>query len=264
VRREEGEIVRYAHLGTGNYNARTSRIYTDLGLFTCDPEIGADVSALFNSLTGYNHEIEYRKLLVSPYGIRKGISERIEREIRYAQEGKEAHIVFKVNSFTDFETAETLYRASQAGVKIDLIIRGSCCVVPSVKGMSENIRVISVVGRFLEHSRVYYFRNGGGKQQEVWLGSADVMQRNFDRRIEVLYPIEKGKMKEWIIETLLEAYLRDNQKARLLLPDGTYERILPTEGEHAFSAQDWFLSQSQHEDLFVPLEKPREVVRVGD
>jgi polyphosphate kinase len=264
VRREEGKIVRYVHLGTGNYNAKTSRIYTDLGLFTAEPEIGADVSALFNSLTGYNYEITYQKLLVSPYGIRKGITERIEREIRHAQEGKEAHIIMKVNSFTDFDTADAMYKASQAGVKVDLIIRGSCCVVPGIKNLSENIRVISVVGRFLEHSRVYYFRNGGGKHQEVWLGSADVMQRNFDRRIEVLFPIEKGKLKEWVVETLLQAYLRDNQKSRLLLPNGTYERLLPGKGEETFNAQDWFLSQSRQEDLLVPLEKPRELLRVGD
>ena len=188
VRREPDGIHRYVELATGNYNARTSRMYTDLSLFTCDPVIADDVSKLFNVLTGYSVNSGYKKLMVSPGGIRKGLAEQIDREIAHAKAGRTAHIVFKMNSLTDFASADQLYKASKAGVKVDLIIRGSCCLVPGIPGLSENIRVISIVGRFLEHHRIYYFANGGHGDEEIWLGSADIMQRNLDRRVETLFP----------------------------------------------------------------------------
>lgn len=248
VRKEADGIRRYVHLSTGNYNVRTARLYTDLCLFTCDPDIGEDVSALFNSLTGYSLHNDYRKLLVSPRGIRQGMVARIEREIGHAQAGRGGHLIFKFNALTDFPMVDTLYRASQAGVKIDLIVRSNCCLVPGVEGLSENIRVISIVGRFLEHDRVYYFRNGGKGDEEVWLGSADLMERNLNRRVETLFPVEDREWKAWIIEELLAAYLKDTRNARLLLPDGTYQRVTPEPDEPLFDCQDWFLTRSHEQE----------------
>ena len=242
VRREPDGIRRYVHLGTGNYNAKTSRMYTDLGLFTCDPAIGEDVTALFNSLTGYSLNKGYRKLLVSPGGIRTGLMERVEREIEHAKGGKGGHIIFKMNSLTDFRSADALYRASQAGVRVDLIVRGSCVLVPGVPGLSENIRVVSIVGRFLEHHRIYYFQNGGPKKSEVWLGSADMMQRNLDRRVETLFPIQDRALRKHVIQDILWTYLRDNQKSHKLLPDGRYCRLEPLDGEPPFDAQAWLMT----------------------
>jgi polyphosphate kinase len=172
------------------------------------------------------------------------LAERIEREIGHAKSGKGGHIVFKMNSLTDFASADALYRASQAGVKVDLIVRGSCCLVPGVSGLSENIRVVSIVGRFLEHDRIYYFQNGGGGAEEVLLGSADIMQRNLDRRVETLFPIENSRLKKWLIREVLLPYLNDNTKARELTPDGTYKRILPGENAAAFNVQERFLERS--------------------
>ncbi len=244
VRRDADGIRRYVHMGTGNYNARTSRLYTDLGLFTCDPDIGEDASALFNVLTGYSVNSGYRKIIVSPGGIRKGLLERIEREIEHVKAGRRGHIVFKMNSLTDYRSADALYRAGQAGVKVDLVIRSSCCLMPGVEGLSENIRVLSIVGRFLEHHRIYYFRNGGDDHEEVWLGSADVMQRNLDRRVETLFPIESARLRKRVIHHILMPHLKDNQKARLLLPDGTYRRVQPDAGEAPFDVQAWFMGQT--------------------
>jgi polyphosphate kinase len=245
VRQEADGIRRYVHMGTGNYNAKTARVYTDFGMFTCNPEIGEDVSMLFNSLTGYSAHVPYKKLLVSPDGIRKGLLERIQREIEHVKAGRGGHIIVKMNSLTDNRSADALYEASQAGVKIDLIVRASCCLIPGVPGMSENIRVISIVGRFLEHHRVYYFRNGGEGQEEVWLGSADIMQRNLDRRVETLFPIEDRDIKRWMIQEALPAFLRDTKQARQLMPDGTYRRVMPAPGEEPFDSQMWFLSRHQ-------------------
>jgi polyphosphate kinase len=245
VRQEAEGIRRYVHLGTGNYNAKTARIYTDFGMFTCNPEIGEDVSMLFNSLTGYSAHVPYKKLLVSPEGIRRGLLERIQREIEHVKAGRHGHIIVKMNSLTDNKSADALYEASQAGVKIDLIVRASCCLIPGVPGMSENIRVISIVGRFLEHHRIYYFRNGGDGQEEVWLGSADIMQRNLDRRVETLFPIEDRDLKRWMIQEALPAFLRDTKQARQLMPDGTYRRVTPPPGEAPFDSQMWFLSRHQ-------------------
>src|SRR6266699_2218005 len=242
VRKEADGLHRYVHLGTGNYNATTARIYEDLSLLTCRPEIGADASALFNLLTGYSRQSSYSKLLVAPLGIRKGMIERIEREIALHLEHGNGHLVFKMNTLVDPQVIHALYRASQAGVRIDLIVRGICSLRPGVKGVSETIRVRSLVGRFLEHSRVYYFRNGG--DEEILLGSADMMQRNLDHRVETLFPIEDPVLREAILERLLKSALADTVNARELMSDGRYVRVQPATGEPPFDCQKWFISHS--------------------
>jgi polyphosphate kinase len=240
VRREEHGLRRYVHLSTGNYNATTAKIYEDLGLFTCQPEIGADASALFNSLTGYSRQNIYRKLLVAPVGLRRGIVERIEREIHCQQEHGNGHLIFKMNALTDPEIVRLLYRASQAGVSIDLIVRGMCSLRPGLPGISDTIRVRSLVGRFLEHSRVYYFGNNGN--EEMYLGSADMMQRNLSGRVEVLFPIESSNMRKAILERLIEPELADTVNALALQPDGTYTRIYPQPDVVPLDSQAWFIS----------------------
>jgi polyphosphate kinase len=242
VRKEADGLHRYVHLGTGNYNATTARIYEDLCLLTCKPEIGADASALFNLLTGFSRQSSYSKLLVAPLGIRKGMIERIEREIALHREHGNGYLIFKMNALVDPEVIHALYRASQAGVSIDLIVRGICCLRPGVEGISETIRVRSLVGRFLEHSRVYYFRNGG--DEEMLLGSADMMQRNLDHRVETLFPIEDLVLREAILERLLKSELADTANARELLSDGRYVRVQPAPGEPPFDCQKWFISHS--------------------
>jgi polyphosphate kinase len=222
VRQEKNTLRRYVHLGTGNYNPVTARIYTDLGFFTADPDFGADISDLFNFLTGFSRQSRYRKLLVAPVSIRKGLVEMIRREVEHHRAGRPAGIIAKCNSLTDTEMIEELYSASRAGVPIDLIVRGICCLKPGLPGRSETIRVGSIVGRFLEHSRVYRFINGG--QDEIFLGSADIMNRNLDRRVEVLFPIEDERLKERIRVEVLETGLADNAKMRWLQADGTHLR----------------------------------------
>jgi polyphosphate kinase len=239
VRRERNGIVRYVHMSTGNYNTITSRIYTDIGLFTCNPAIGEDVTDLFNSLTGYSAKSDYKSLLVAPGRMRKEVLLRIEREIERHRKKADGYIAFKMNSLVDRKIIQALYRASQAGVKIDLQVRGICCLRPGIPGISENIRVTSVVGRFLEHARILYFRNGG--KDEMFLGSADMMPRNLDRRIEVLFPVLDEKIKKTIYERILKVHLDDNVKSRLLLPDGTYSRIVPAEGQHETDSQQRLL-----------------------
>ncbi len=242
VRKEADGLRRYVHLGTGNYNATTARIYEDLCLLTCRPEIGADASAVFNLLTGYSRQSSYSKLLVAPLGIRKGMIERIEREIDSHLEHGNGHLIFKMNALVDPQIIHALYRASQAGVRIDLIVRGICCLRPGVEGVSETIHVRSIVGRFLEHSRVYYFRNGG--DEEILLGSADMMQRNLDHRVETLFPIEDSVLREAILERLLKSELADTVNARELMPDGSYVRVQPANGEPPFDCQAWFILHS--------------------
>ncbi|MGD9562255.1 MAG: polyphosphate kinase 1 [Pyrinomonadaceae bacterium] len=236
VRKEGDELARYVHLATGNYNPGTSTIYTDLGLLTADPEIGADVSDLFNYLTVYTEPLELRKLLIAPLNLRERMTGLIEREIENANKGRSAGIIAKLNRLADPKIVNLLYAASQAGVAIDLIVRGLCTLRPGVPGLSENIRVRSIVGRLLEHSRVYFFENGG--EREVFMGSSDWMPRNLDRRVEVLAPIRDRSIARYLRHEYLEAYLRDNTKARQLRPDGTYERVVRT-GE-AFEAQEFF------------------------
>jgi polyphosphate kinase len=222
VRKEGDQIRRYVHLGTGNYNHITARLYEDLGLFTCDEEIGEDATDLFNYLTGYSSKSEYRKLLVAPINLRDRIEALIDREIEHQKNGKKGHMILKTNALVDKPIMKKLYKASQVGVKVDLLVRGICCLRPGVPGLSENIRVISIVGRFLEHSRLYYFRNGG--QEEIYAGSADLMPRNLNQRVEVIFPIQDPVLIRHLRDSVLTTYLTDNIKARIMMPDGTYER----------------------------------------
>ncbi len=237
VRRDEDGLRRYVHLGTGNYNPVTSRMYTDLSFFTCHPAVGADVSDLFNALTGYSRKDSYSKLLVAPQMMREQLLKRINREIERQKTNKDGYIAFKMNALADKACIQALYQASQAGVKIDLQIRGVCGLRPGIPGVSDTITVTSIVGRFLEHARIYYFRNGG--QDEVFLGSADLMPRNLDRRVEVLFPVEAARLREMVLHDLLEVYLRDNVKARRLRPNGAYERLRPGKQENPLDAQEW-------------------------
>jgi polyphosphate kinase len=221
VRREADGINRYAHISSGNYNSKTARTYTDIGLFTCNPDIGADLTDLFNALTGFSRQSVYRKMLVAPSNMRARFLELIAHEARAAREGKPARIIAKMNALVDPELIEALYSASQAGVPIDLIIRGICCLRPGVPGVSDRIRVISIVGRFLEHSRLFYFANGGS--EEFTFGSSDWMPRNFDRRVEAVTPVEDPALKARL-HSLLAVCLADNRQAWELLPDGSYRQ----------------------------------------
>ncbi|MGC9358107.1 MAG: polyphosphate kinase 1, partial [Anaerolineae bacterium] len=239
VRRERDGIQRYVHVGTGNYNAITARVYTDLGFFTSDPEIGADASELFNALTGYSRQDIYRKLLVAPGHMRQEILGRIEREKEHHKKHGGGYMALKMNALVDKPSIQALYRASQAGVKIDLQVRGICCLRPQVPGLSENITVTSIVGRFLEHPRIYYFRNGG--DEEMFLGSADLMPRNLDRRVEVLFPIENPRLRTRLRDNVLMVHLRDNVKARELMPDGSYVHVEPKPGKPALNSQRWMI-----------------------
>jgi polyphosphate kinase len=238
VRREPDGIVRYVHMATGNYNAVTARIYTDLGYFTTDPVIADDVSRFFNAITGYSCRDEYAKLLVAPGSMRKQILERIEREIQRQRSHGDGYLAFKMNQLVDKPCIRALYRASQAGVKVDLQVRGICCLRPQVAGVSENITVTSIVGRFLEHARIFYFRNGG--QEEILLGSADMMPRNLDRRVELVFPVQDLATLAACREILF-AHLRDNVKARHMLADGSYARVLAQPGEQSLNSQTWLL-----------------------
>jgi polyphosphate kinase len=240
VRQEGGGIRRYLHLATGNYNALTSRIYEDIGLFTCDDEMGADATDLFNYLTGYSTKQEYRKLLVAPVSLRKRLEKMILREIEHAQQGRKAHLIFKLNSLVDPHMIQLLYRASQAGVQVDLLVRGMCCLRPGIKGISENIRVISIVGRYLEHSRLFYFLNDG--RENIYLGSADLMPRNLNHRVEVVFPVENKEQIKYLRQYVLDTYLKDNTRARILQTNGTYIRLTPEDGKDAIDVQEKFMS----------------------
>ena len=232
VRREGDGIRRYAHIGSGNYNSKTARIYTDIGLFTANPAIGADLSDLFNALTGFSRQRLYRKLIVAPGDMRKRFDEMIKRETEHAEAGRGGRIIAKMNALVDTAMIENLYAASRAGVEIDLIIRGICCLRPGVPGVSDHIRVISIVGRFLEHSRVYYFHNAG--QPEYYFGSADWMPRNFDRRVEAVVAIDDPGM-QLKLRSLLDTSLADNRQAWELQPDGSYVQRNPNGGPERLS-----------------------------
>jgi polyphosphate kinase len=238
VRREDELLRRYVHIATGNYNPTTSCTYTDLGLLTTDERIGADASELFNFLTGYSRQNEYRELLVAPVTLRARMLELIERETEHARAGRPAQIIVKINRLADTQLIRALYEASQAGVEIDLIVRSICMLRPGVPGLSETIRVRSIVGRFLEHSRIYYFANGG--DEEVFIGSSDWMLRNFNRRVEVVTPVYDSRFKRYLKDVVLATYLRDNVRARVLLPDGTYRRVQPAPGEARIDSQMYF------------------------
>jgi polyphosphate kinase len=242
VRRDDDGIRRYLHLGTGNYNPHTARLYTDLGFFTCRPDFGEDATNLFNLLTGICQFPAMRKLLVAPFELHGKVIELIEREAANAAAGLPARIVAKLNSLVDERTIEALYRASEAGVKIDLIVRGICCLRPGIKGLSANITVRSIVDRFLEHSRVFYFENAC--RPEVFVASADWMPRNFFRRIEIAFPIEDGVLRERIITEVLGGSLADNTKARILKGDGSYHRARPNDGEAARRSQPEFVARA--------------------
>jgi len=237
VRKERDGIRRYLHLGTGNYNASTARIYTDFSLLTVNEDIAADVSDVFNLLTGYSLRRTYRKLLVAPVNMRERLAAMIRREADHARAGKPARLLFKMNALVDPRMIYHIYEASQAGVQVDLLIRGICCLRPGVPGVSDNIRVVSIVGRFLEHSRAYYFHNDG--EPELYLGSADLMQRNLDRRVEILFPIEDPAIRNFIRDDILDVCLADTVQARQLMPDGVWVHVRPAEGEPPFSSQSW-------------------------
>jgi len=238
VRREQDRIARYVHISTGNYNAVTAHLYTDMGILTCDEEIADDASDLFNYLTGYSVKSDYRRLLVAPVNLRARLEELIAREIEHAKRGGKGHLIFKMNSLVDPRLIRALYRASRAGVKIELLVRGICCLRPGVRGVSENIEVTSIVGRFLEHSRVFYFRNGGS--EEMYMGSADLMPRNIDHRVEVLVPVRDERIIRTIREDVLATYLADTVNARQMQADGTYIRK-KAGGKHAVCAQEKLL-----------------------
>ena len=240
VRRERDGIARYVHMSTGNYNAVTARIYADIGFFTSDPDIGADVSDLFNALTGYSRKVKYRKLLVAPDLMRQEILARIDREIERHQQHEDGYLAFKINSLVDKPCIGALYRASQAGVKIDLQVRGICCLRPGVPDLSDNITITSIVGRFLEHTRIFYFRNGG--RDEILLGSADLMPRNLDRRVEILFPIEDPHLRQALRRDILGVHLKDTVKARYLLPNGSYEHARPQDDQTPLNSQEWLIA----------------------
>ncbi len=237
VRREGHAIRRYLHLGTGNYNPTTAQLYTDIGLFTSDPEIGADATALFNYLTGYSGQHEFSKLLVAPVNLRWRLNELIRREIKQQQCGRRGRLIFKMNALDDPGMMRLLCEASCAGVEVDLLVRGICCLRPALPGVSENIRVRSIVGRFLEHSRIYYFHNGGS--EEIYVGSADLMPRNLDRRVEVLFPIKSASLVRRLIQ-VLNQYLADDSSTRHMQSDGTYA---PKSQDGKINSQAYFLAQ---------------------
>lgn len=239
VRKESEGVKRYVHLGTGNYNPSTAKLYTDLGLFTADKNICDDVSQIFNYLTGYAEIKKFKKLIVSPINTRSRFLNLIEREIEHKKNGNKAYIVFKFNSLVDPVLIAALYKASNNGVKIDLIVRGICCLKPKVKGLSDNITVKSIVGRYLEHSRIYYFYNNG--DEEVYLSSADLMPRNLDRRVEATFPILDKNLKNVIINNIIKVYLQDNTKARILNETGEYVKLKPTNKEPIICVQEYLM-----------------------
>jgi len=241
VRKEGEHIRRYVHLGTGNYNHITAQLYEDIGMFTCDDQIGADATDLFNYLTGYSFKSDYCKLLVAPINLRQRFEEMVLREIEIARTGAPAHLIFKMNSLVDQPIIQLLYLASQCGVHVDLITRGICSLRPGIPGLSENIRVISILGRFLEHSRIYYFHNGGS--EEMYMGSADLMPRNLNQRVEVLFPVEDRNLVNHIRVNILQPYLEDNTKARIMNSDGTYTRLHPEKSQDPINVQSLFLAQ---------------------
>ena len=254
VRREGKQLRRYAHLATGNYNPKTARLYTDLSLFTAREDITEDVANTFNTLTGFSKEPEFERLVVAPFNLHSSMIELIDAEAANAIAGKPARIIAKMNSLVDKTTIDHLYAASQAGVRIDLIVRGICCLVPRVAGLSENIRVRSIVGRYLEHARVFYFQNAEA-EPHIYAGSADWMPRNFFRRIEVIFPIDEEEARSWIMNELFAMELQDNTNARELHQNGAYTPVVRKDDEPAFSVQNYFIAaanQRRKEEIQLP------------
>lgn len=243
VRREGEHIRRYVHMATGNYNHVTAQLYEDIGMFTSDDAIGADATDLFNYLTGYSAKENYRKLLVAPLQLREMVRELICREIKQQKQYGDGWIIFKINALVDEEMIKMLYRASQQGVKIDLIVRGICCLRPGIEGLSENIRVVSVVGRFLEHSRIYYFYNHG--KEEIFIGSADLMPRNLNQRVEVVFPVENSALIRHIRDDILQIYLQENINAWRMNSDGHYFRAQSKDDEMLIDVQQWFIERKK-------------------
>jgi polyphosphate kinase len=241
VRREQEGIVRYAHLGTGNYHPRTTRFYTDFGLLTSNEEVGADVNEVFKQLTGLGKAGTLKHLLQAPFSLHSGMLALIRAETEHARAGRKAQIIAKMNALLEQEVIEALYEASQAGVKVDLVIRGVCALRPGVKGLSDNIRVRSVIGRFLEHSRIFYFHADGA--EKLYMGSADWMERNFFRRIEVCFPVLDAKLKRRVIREGLRPYISDNCQAWEMDGVGQYRRKLPRSGTARACAQEGLLGE---------------------
>ncbi|SEV90160.1 RNA degradosome polyphosphate kinase [[Clostridium] fimetarium] len=241
VRREEDGIKRYVHLGTGNYNDSTAKLYTDLGLLTCANQIGEDATAVFNMISGYSEPLKWNKLSLAPIWLRDKFLYLIDREIKIATEGKSAHIIIKMNSLSDKRLIDELYKASCAGVKIDLIVRGICCLIPGVIGLSENITVRSIIGNFLEHARMFYFENGG--YDDIYLGSADWMPRNLDKRVEIIFPVEDQNLKKEVLH-ILEIQLSDNEKSHILQTDGSYEKVDRRGRKEVINAQEIFCAEA--------------------
>ena len=260
VRREEDGIRRYVHLGTGNYNDSTAKLYTDCGIFTCKESIGEDATAVFNMLSGYSEPLSWNELILAPYWLRNKFLKLIKRETKYAQHGEDARIVAKMNSLCDPGIIAALYEASASGVKIDLIVRGICCLKVGIPGVSENITVRSIVGNFLEHSRIFYFHNGG--DSEIYMGSADWMPRNLDRRVEIIFPVIEEELKKKAYH-ILEVELMDNVKAHILGADGEYDKI-DKRGKVLINSQEQFCKEAKmavpgkeqykRERIFVPAE----------
>jgi len=254
--RKEGDVIRrYAHLSTGNYNSITAQLYTDIAMLTCDPAIGADCTDLFNFLTGYSAKTAYRKLLVAPVTLRERIQVMIEREIEHQRKGRGGHLIMKMNALVDRKMIQLLYQASQAGVQVDLLVRGICCLRPGLHGVSDNIRVISIVGRFLEHSRVFYFRNGG--REEVYLGSADLMPRNLNRRVEADFPVQDKKLVRVLRDEILGTYLKDKVKARHMNSDGKYVRDPDFQKKGALNSQETLIERATKRQTLAPASRTK-------
>ena len=253
VRKENDSITRYVHLGTGNYNDATAKLYTDMGLLTCDKKIGEDATAVFNMLSGYSEPEVWNKLAIAPLWLRDRFAELISRETANARAGKKAFIKAKMNSLCDKKIIMLLYEASQAGVKIDLIIRGICCLRAGVAGLSENIHVRSIVGTFLEHSRIFYFHHGG--KEEVYMGSADWMPRNLDKRVEIMFPVEKAELKKEVIH-ILDIQLADNMQAQVMDSQGNYKKVDRRGSKKSVNSQMYFCKEAQ--------KKSKSIVKQGD